>query len=401
MTQLVDPPIVLLLGLSDTGYGTVKSLSQRNLPVIAFEKNATRPETKTNLCQRILYYQDESELLSQIESTCTQLTGRPLLFASGDALVQFIHDHRGRLTEWVDMDFADPETLELLLQKTRFAEFACENGFKVPRTVVVKDQSSLQRCQQELTFPCVVKPAWRSAAWKAARFPKVFVFQNPQELASRFDRIYSVEPELIVQEWVPGDDSDIYFCLTYFDNHSKCLGEFTGRKLRQWPVGTGSTACAEPVDEPSVTQQTMRLFEHVNYRGFGSVEFKRHEKTGEFYIMEPTVGRCNHQSYIATANGVNLPCIAYQSLTGIDLELPHRDPKKVTWIDDQFDALSIIVSLFSGRLNVTHVFRSYAGRKSFRFLSFSDPGPLLHVLMQAPRKLVKYVVKVFSNRMGS
>jgi len=396
MNQQNKFPPVFLLGLSDTGYGTVRSLVTCQIPIIAFEKDLTRPEVKTRYCEKIVHYEDDKDLLSKIKTNSNELSQRPILYMSGDGQVDFVNRHRTALLELVDIDFPDSNTLETLLEKTRFTDFALEHNFKIPRTIVVDGNESIHQCLQDIQFPCVLKPSWRGSAWKAEKFPKVFVFYHPSSLSKWFERIRKIEPELIVQEWIPGADSNIYFCLTYYDHKSTCLAHFTGRKLRQWPIRTGSTACAEPIHEPTVSAETIRLFDEVNYRGFGSVEFKKHEETGEFFIMEPTVGRCNHQSYIATANGVNIPCIAYRSLTGIPLELPEPVTKPVTWIDDQFDGLSIIVNLFSGNLNFRHLFGSYLARKSFRFLSWDDRGPFVHVLLQAPRKLLKYIRKIVS-----
>ncbi len=386
-------PVAILLGISDTGYETAKSLTLCGIPIIAFEKDPTRPETKTKLCREIHFYDNEAQLLEQLLKALDRLSQPPVLFLSGDALVNFFNEHRNILVGRVRVAFPETECVSTLLEKTRFDAFAIKHNFRVPKTVVVTNREALKQIVETLSFPCVIKPTWRSSAWKKAKFPKVFVFERPKDLKNKFGRIYDVEQDLLAQEWIPGGDADIYFCLTYFDHGGKCLADFTGRKLRQWPVGTGSTACAEPVFEANVQAETMRLFETSNFRGFGSVEFKRHANTGEFFIMEPTVGRCNHQSYVATANGVNFPCIAYQSLTGIDLGLPERSSCPVVWIDDQFDALSIIVSTFTGRLNLTNLFRSYLGKKSFRFCNRRDLGPLFHVLLQAPRKLSKFVLK--------
>lgn len=388
-----DMPYGLLVGIGDTGYGVAKSLAKYGIPLIALEKDPTRPEAKTRFCQSVEYYRDENELHDRIVAVCKRLKQKPVLYLSGDALVSFYSTRRSSLSQLVHIAFPNADVVETLLEKTKFAEFAERNDFKIPKTIVPTSARELVDSVHQLRYPCVVKPAWRSSSWKLAKFPKVFVFENAEKLQGRFGEIFAVERDLIVQDWIPGGDSEIYFCLTYFDGEGNCLADFTGRKLRQWPVGTGSTACAVPVDAPEVTAETLRLFKLVGLAGFGSVEFKRHLKTGEYFIMEPTVGRPNHQSFIATANGVDIPGIAYRSLTGVNLPLPVRSKKPVTWIDDQFDLLSILVSGAQGKLNFSHLIKSYFGKKSFRFLSLTDTRPLASMLLQAPFKLKKYVTR--------
>ena len=41
------------------------------------------------------------------------------------------------------------------------------------------------------------------------------------------------------------------------------------------------------------------------------MEFKRDARTGEFLMIEPTVGRVDWQEEVATLNGVNIPLAAY------------------------------------------------------------------------------------------
>jgi len=116
----------------------------------------------------------------------------------------------------------------------------------------------------------------------------------------------------------------------------------------------------------------VRLFNQLKYKGFGSVEFKMHPYENKLYIMEPTVGRQDAQSFIAAINGVKLSVIAYSELTGISF--PERPPskEKIIWVDDQYDLFSILVSAFRGRLNIKDVFRSYFGKKKFRLFNLED-----------------------------
>jgi hypothetical protein len=46
------------------------------------------------------------------------------------------------------------------------------------------------------------------------------------------------------------------------------------------------------------------------------MEYKRDRRSGRFLMVEPTIGRTDHQSEVATLNGVNLPLVAYHDLAG-------------------------------------------------------------------------------------
>ena len=57
------------------------------------------------------------------------------------------------------------------------------------------------------------------------------------------------------------------------------------------------------------------FLENIGYRGFGEIEFKRHEKTGEIYLIEINARTTNFNNLIYKV-GINMPYIAYLDLTG-------------------------------------------------------------------------------------
>jgi len=384
-------PAAVILGLADTGYGVVRSLAGHGIPIIAYESKQERPEARTRLAE-VRSFADEDELLASLVELGANSAAVPVLYPTSDAMVSFFSRNRDALTPHFRIDYPSTETVDLLLEKGRFPAFADEHGFSIPATFSIQSMQDLAAVRDGAPFPAILKPFYRKKNWHAARYPKVFRFETLEALEARIEEILAVESELVLQEWIPGGDSAVHFCLTYFDSESQSLAQFTGHKLRQWPVGTGSTSCAEPIDAAYVTDETLRLFRTVGYRGFGSVEFKRHSENGRYYITEPTVGRSNHQSFVATINGVNLQLTAYASLTGERFEMPQRKQHPVAWIDDQFDPLSVLVSLVRGKLEWSALFRSYLGRRKFRFFNFDDMRPFIHaIFLRGPRVLLRQI----------
>ena len=104
--------------------------------------------------------------------------------------------------------------------------------------------------------------------------------------------------------------------MQYISAAGKLLASFTGRKIRQWRPLSGGTASAEPAYNEFLTELTYNFFTKAGFWGIGSMEYKQHERTGKFYMIEPTVCRTDFQEGVAIANGVNIPLIAYQDITG-------------------------------------------------------------------------------------
>jgi D-aspartate ligase len=373
----------VLLGLVDTGYGMVRSFHLKGVETIAFERNVDfwrYPEMKTSLCE-VRRFKTDEELFIKLRELALGLGYRAPLFASSDDAVYFISQYQNELAKYYSLDLPSRETVAVLLEKTRFSEFAPKHGFLIPNTICLGPNDNVERTIEIMSFPCVVKPIWRKASWSIAKFPKVFRFEKKEDLVKEIGDIQRVEEHLIIQEWIPGDDSSIVFCLTYFDGNKSCVSYFTGRKVRQWPVGLGQTSCAIPIVEPIIKDETLRLFELVGLTGFGSLEFKQHRFNGRYYIMEPTVGRPNHQSYLATANGVNMAYASYRSLTKGNDAFEKVRKRKVMWIDELADIRSVLWHLKKQQLRVRDLVELFTKGRSFRYVNLYDLKPVVFLIL--------------------
>lgn len=362
----------VILGLYYTGYGIIRELSEYNIPIYVFDEDRRWPEKVTRLA-KCFTFNSEQELLQKLTDFSNHERKKPVMYLASDLYVEFFRKHRTILEDYYLIDFPGSNVVDILLKKGCFARFAAENGYSTPKTFIINSHNDYDRYSPNITFPCVLKPFWRSKAWLNANLRKVYIFNSKSKLEKGLQYIIPVENNLIIQQYIPGDDREIYFHLMYYNSESKCVGEFTGRKLRQWPVGVGQTACAEPAPwATEVREDSIRLFNQLKYKGFGSVEFKKHSYENKFYIMEPTVGRQNAQSFIAAINGTRLSLIAYSQLTGVTVPAAASGKKKIFWIDDQYDLFSIAVLTLRGCLNIKDLFRSYLGKKKFRLFNLKD-----------------------------
>ncbi|MBM3524107.1 MAG: hypothetical protein FJX57_14230 [Alphaproteobacteria bacterium] len=193
-----------------------------------------------------------------------------------------------------------------------------------------------------LTFPCIAKPTTKHPEW-GRHFKKAYRLASFDELASIYREVAPVVPDVIVQEWIVGGDSDVYFCLQYRDASGRPVASFTGRKIRQWPPGVGGTASCMPADEAAaeLDDLTTRFFDAVGFVGIGSMEFKRDRRSGRYAMIEPTVGRTDYQEEVAALNGVNLPFAAYASLCGIPIPPAARPSRRRLWRDGVNDRRSL------------------------------------------------------------
>ncbi|MFO1300351.1 MAG: hypothetical protein U1F17_08215 [Burkholderiaceae bacterium] len=260
---------------------------------------------------------------------------RPVLFLTEEKGVDTVCEHLPEIKCRYRYTAPDAGVLRALLRKNEFQQMAERSGASIPRSLHLSS-ATLPEAARTLAFPVILKPTVRDYEY-AKHFAKAYKCASLEELAGWVERIMPTCNDLMVQEWIEGDDSDIYFCLTYCARDPGDRIAFVGRKLRSWPPRIGGTAScvAAPEFHDELSRRTFAFFDAVGFLGVGSMEFKRDRRDGEFYMVEPTVGRTDFQQEVATVNGANIPLRVFDAELGLRGEPPRYADPPVVWYDAQ------------------------------------------------------------------
>jgi predicted ATP-grasp superfamily ATP-dependent carboligase len=315
------------------------------------------------------------------------LDERAVLFPCTDNSVLLASRHREALAPWFHLALPAADVVELLVDKARFYPFARDQGFRVPATCVLPDREALDAAASRLAFPCIVKPALKTAEWRESVPAKAFRVGSPEALRALHAQ-YGHLGTLIAQEWIEGNDTDHYTCNAYFGVDSRPLVTFTSRKLRQWPPTGGEGCLSEEVQNERVRQETIRLFQRAGHRGLGYVEVKQDPRSGEYVILEPNVCRPTGRSAQAEAAGVELLYTQYCDVLGRPLpENREQSFRGVKWIHYRRDLQSSLHHWRRGELTLGEWARSWRGPKQDALFSLRDPVPFFADLTRAAFKV--------------
>jgi D-aspartate ligase len=220
-----------------------------------------------------------------------------------------------------------------MLDKKGFQARAEALGFAVPKSRFLirgGDDSVFD----SLRFPCVLKPTTKDEAY-GKQFAKAYRVERRDDAIALWRKMQIVIERAVIQEWIEGDDSDVYFCLQYRPPSGAPATSFCGRKTLQWPPLVGGTATCIPAPEEAaqLTAVTSDFFKKVGFVGLCSMEYKLDRVTGIFTMIEPTAGRTDYQEEIATLNGVNIPLAAYCDLSGTIMGDIVRPARTCGWRD--------------------------------------------------------------------
>lgn len=335
----VNRTSAVVVGGGVNGLGVLRSLATAGVPVTVLATSANHPAMRSRHGRKEVYRQDRPDaVVGALEQLATKLPQqKPLLILTQEDTVASVSAHRDRLQALYRIALPEHDVLTALLHKDGFRAMAQAAGAVIPLTLHITKTAEIDSVHK-LTPPLVVKPSIRDADY-ASTFRKAYRVDTVDEAQDLIRRILPTLPDVVVQEWIEGSDSDIYFCLQYVTEAGDTAASFVGRKIRSWPPNVGGTASCAPASRKEwaqLTDRTTDFFKYAGVRGFASMEYKRDARSGEFFMVEPTVGRTDYQEEIATINGVNIPLAAYQA--ELDLPLSNSKMRNTTYIWRDRDA---------------------------------------------------------------
>lgn len=376
-----DAVRAVVLGLDDglTGIQSARILARRGIPVVALAGDVRHPYCRTNVCDRIIKATTKDDsLIPTLLQLGPTFTSKPVLFPCQDFNVELVSRHRQALSAFYRMVLPPPEAIGILMDKARFADFALEHGFRVPKTYPVASRQDAMAAAAHIDYPCILKPTARTPDWNRRTTIKAFRVDHPDHLVELYDRYCELSPMMLAQEWIPGPDTENYTCNVYFDGPSSPVLTHVSRKLRQWPIGTGQGCSSTSSDDSRIRDLTVRFFSALDFEGLGYLEVKRHASTGEEVLIEPNIGRPTGRSAAADAVGVELLYTLYCDAIGEPRPAVVKSGgDEATWIFLRQDIRSALTSLRNGDLTLRAWRNSVRGRRIYGLWDRSDPLPFV------------------------
>jgi predicted ATP-grasp superfamily ATP-dependent carboligase len=390
---MADTPLAVVVGLDCvTGLQTARLLASRGVPVLGIAADPRHFGARTGVCQQVLVADTaKDDFVDLLERLGPSLPHKAVLYPCTDLSVMSISRERERLSPWYEVLLPKHDVVQTLLDKGRFTEYALEHGLPIPPSVVVRTPEDIDRACR-LRFPCVVKPAVKTAFWQQHTKAKAFRAADPAGLRMLCEQVGAWSDTLVVQEWVPGGEGSQTTCNAYFDSDSRPLVTFVSLKLRQWPIGTGTGCLGQEHRDDVVLHETVRLFSDIGFHGLAYLEMKQHADTGERFIIEPNVGRPTGRSPLAEGCGVELVMTAYCDAVGLPLPADRTQVYGTTkWVDDRRDLMSAVTHWSRRELTAADWWRSVRGPKVHAVWSPRDPLPFMVDVAATGRKAVRAI----------
>lgn len=402
MAAYTSTPAVVF-GLSPTGLYAVRELGRAGVPVLG-----VCSERQTGGVSRYLkgciVEADEARRLERLLAHFPAGTAKPVLLPTSDKDIEFIARHAAVLAErFVFQASYATEAVQTLLTKERFYALCEAQGVAYPKLWRCQP-AELASLRDQIAYPCMIKPSRIHDVKGLMAGKKGWVAED----ALAFDRLIAAIPALagvlLLQEIVPGPESEITLFAAYRDRAGRICQPVTGRKLRQFPPGFGSASLV--ISQPE--NESRAIAEHIlsimAYTGIAAAEFKRDPRDGRLKVIEINA-RPSLWFALASASGQRLALAAYHELAGTGQRLPETGQTEgVLWRSVFKDIYSaMFYRLRPGFLLPAPDTRAAAGakRRVYAVFAADDPLPMLAEWGHLAGKLVARVGGAVFRRKGA
>src|SRR5262245_8397569 len=390
------PPVVLLGGLN-----VVRALGLARIPVVVASSDGDELAFGSRYCRgRIVLpslgdRRAVADSLLRAGARFAHSVGRRIpLFYSNDDWQRLVQDYRAELAEHYALLLNDAGVADALIDKDRFQPLAAARGLPIPRSL---EWDELERA----SCPVLVKPRSKFRDPSPAQLrlfgtqAKARIFPSGPALAADAGA-QQLRQELVIQEYIDGDDRDIWSFHGFCDEESRLLDWFIGRKIRTYPALTGASTFLELARDEELAELGPRIVSALGLKGVFKVDLKRDPATGRFRVLEVNA-RYNLWHYLAAANGLNLPLTAYDYLVyGKRPSAPRGYRTRHRWVYLRFDWLAYRELAARGELGLGRWLASLAGApKVCQLFSWSDPLPFVfrlhHFTTRLPRAAKRWL----------
>lgn len=376
-----DRPPVVLLG----GVNLVRTLGLAGIPAIVATGDPYDSAYASRYCTAHypLPPYDHAEafieaLLELGEQLSSHLGGRvPLMYGSDDGLA-LINQHRGRLQRYFLFLLNEPAVADALIAKDRFQALAERLCLPVPRGLDWQDLAGEPGA-------VLVKPRdkadWHHTALCERLFggaAKARIFASGREAAAEPD-VARFHESLTFQEYIPGDDAELWSYHGFADESGEVMMSFVGRKIRTYPAFTGESAFIELARDETLERIGRDIARRCPLKGVFKMDFKRDPRDGRWLLLEINA-RYTLWHYLAARNGLNMMLAAYRFL--LRGERPGADECRYRthhrWINMQLDLRACRELRRLGALTTLQWLRSIIDTRNVgTMFAWSDPGPWL------------------------
>lgn len=302
----------------------------------------------------------------------------PLLIAVSDRTAEFVAEHAEALSSTFRFPRNPYDLVTRLTSKREMYFLARRCGIPTPETEFPASRADVTESVERIRFPVMLKGI-DGLRLHARTGRTMVIVRNASELLELYDRMEDpAHPNLMLQEYIPGGEDSVWMFNGYFDGESRCLVGFTGKKIRQTPVYTGSTSLGILLRNEEVIATTERFMKAIGYRGILDIGYRYDARDGRYRVLDvnPRIGSTFR--LFVDRDGLDVVRALYRDLTGqrVTQAAPLEGRR---WIVEDQDLVSSYHYWRDGNLGILQWLLSLRGVREGAWFAWDDWKPFLQM----------------------
>lgn len=303
----------VLIGADLNCYNVARAFHEAyNVKSIAFGRYELGATKNSNIIEfNIEEKINESKVLVErlIKLSDTLKDKKLILMGCTDEYAELIIDNKDKLKHKYIIPYINKELKEELISKDSFYSMCEKFNLPYPKTYIYSKNDSVENVN--FAYPIIVKPADSISYWHNTfeNMKKAYLVNDYNEFKEVVNLIYSsgYSENLIIQDFIPGDDSKMRVLTAYSDKSGKvkmmCLGHVLLEE--HTPKGIGNHAAIITEFNEEIMIKFKNFLENINYVGFSNFDIKYDERDNEYKVFEINL-RQGRSNYYVTGSKNNI-----------------------------------------------------------------------------------------------
>jgi D-aspartate ligase len=374
-------PVVVLRGVESASHGALgilRSLGRLGIPVYLVACDAGTPGFYSRYCKgsRVCNVENGNaqNSIHLLVDLAKKIGRRSILIPTDDNAVLFVADHADALSEHFLFPPMCPKLIREVSSKKGMYFLAKLHGVPTPEAAFPTSRQEVLDFLTRAKFPVMLKAIYGSLLMKVSG-QKMFIVHNQAELLEKYDALEDpANPNLMIQEYIPGGDDTVWMLDGYFNSQSDCLIAFTGKKIRQYPVSQGSTSLGICLHNDTVRNTTTDFMKKIGYKGILDIGYRFDARDGLYKVLDinPRIGS-TFRLFVAE-NGMDVARALYLDLTGQEVP-PATAHEGRKWVVEDQDLVSCLRYHKNGNLSFKQWIESFQGVEEAGFYASDDLIP--------------------------
>jgi D-aspartate ligase len=359
------------------GVGIVRSLGRLGVPVYAVESDPRGPASYSKYLRGRFVFDlaaaDPDATVEYLLEVGRRIGSRAVLIPMWDDMAVLVSDHFEALSERFIIPQQPDGLARSLASKKEMCLLARKHAIPAPEASFPLSIEEVRSFAATATFPVMLKGiSGNRLLERTGR--KMVIVDHPDELVRLYLEMEDpADPNLMLQEYIPGGDDAVWMFNGYFDHESDCLVGFTGRKLRQTPVYTGATSLGICLKNDVVDEPTRRWMKELGYRGVLDIGYRYDARDGQYKVLDvnPRIGG-TFRLFVAR-NGMDVARALYLDMTGQPVPVTDLIEGR-KWMDER-DVISCLQYRRDHRLTLRQWAASLKGVRETIYFAHDDLAP--------------------------